>query len=138
MIISQSFAYLAPSKIRQTQYCMPKHNNGHSPCFAARKLPSATIEDHPGVMENVIDKMTIGSEAGVVPVFDIVARQFVSAFIGAFMRATRFHIMAIGKEFVSDVSVLRLPKANIGVVDQRFGFRLDGGLRQNRCGSQTD
>lgn len=63
-----------------------------------------------------VDKIAVGGETGVVPVFDVASGDFIAASIGAFPVAAGFVVTAIGQKFVADAAVIRHLHAVIGML----------------------
>lgn len=112
-------------------------------------------EDHSAVMQRVlIDKGTIGREAGVIPVLDVVPVHFVAPLVGALAGPARLVVATIRQEFMANPAVIGVPHADIGVIcpsavsgcngrlphkGQGNGggkFFLHGGLFQTGCGKR--
>ena len=45
---------------------------------------SLSIENHSGMVQDVIDKIAVGSKAGIIPILDVISGHLVSSLIGAF------------------------------------------------------
>ena len=64
------------------------------------------------MMQDPVDEVAIGREAGVVDVVDMIAGDCVTALISAFSVATRFVIAIVGQKFMADVAVARQMPTN--------------------------
>src|ERR671911_2485402 len=74
------------------------------PIGARAERPSLlAVEDHARVIKHAADKLPVGSEAGVVPVEDVVAVHLIAPLIGAFPIAASFIIAAVREQGVADI-----------------------------------
>ncbi|MNJ00487.1 hypothetical protein D3C73_1598290 [compost metagenome] len=67
------------------------------------------------MVQDAINKVAVGSKAGIVPVLDVVSRHLVSSLIGTFASATRLVVAAVREQLVPYAAVCGLPHADIGV-----------------------
>jgi hypothetical protein len=119
----------ASSKFRP--HCL--HHRASLPLRSRRDdtIAAGPSQNHPAVMEGVcIDKVAVGREAGIVPIFDMRTGDLIAPFIGAFASATRFDVAPVGQELVANAAVAGDPHAGIRMVGLQSGFLRWSGVTQ--------
>ena len=72
------------------------------------------VQNHPAVMEGVcVDKVAVSREAGIVPIFDMIASDLIAPLVRALLLSARFVITAVGQKLMANIAILRDPHSDI-------------------------
>lgn len=63
-----------------------------------------------------VDEISVGREAGVIPIFDVGALDFVAAPVGAFARSSGLVVPAVRQKLVPNAPVIGFPHSDVRMV----------------------
>src|SRR5690606_7789014 len=92
------------------------------------------VEYHACMVEDVINELPVGSEAGVVPIIDVVAAHLIPPLICAFPVSSRFVIATVRQKFMTNATVCCHPHPHIGVMFVRRTLHKLGICRVDHLG----